>query len=362
MTGYDPDKYETLFQEKCDRVEALFKPFEPPAAQRIPSPPHGYRLRAEFRIWHEGDALFYAMFDRGDPKTPLPVNDFPIAHARIQQAMPALQAALVSSQVLRRKLFQVEFLATLSGELLVTLVYHRPLDADWEAAARELEPALEAHIVGRSRKQKVVLSRDYVEEVLELAQGSYRYRQFEQGFTQPNGAVNCRMIDWACEQARKLGGDLLELYCGNGNFTLPLARHFERVLATEVAKRSTEAAVCNRDANGVKNLALARLSAEEMSSALAGERQFRRLQSLPVPLSDYRFSTLFVDPPRAGLDDATTALASGFDTILYISCNPATLAANLDHLCRTHRVDALALFDQFPYTDHMECGVRLRRR
>lgn len=361
MIAFDPENYPRLFEEKCDRVEALFAPFDPPAAVRIPSPPGGYRLRAEFRIWHEGDALFYAMFDRADPKTPIPVKEFPIADRRIQEAMPELQAALAPSPILRRKLFQVEFLATLSGELLVTLVYHRPLEADWEAAARELETALDAHIVGRSRKQKIIVSRDHVDEVLELAQGSFRYRQFEQGFTQPNGAVNRKMIDWACEHARGPGGDLLELYCGNGNFTLPLAQHFDHVLATEVAKRSTEAALYNRDANGIQNLALARLSAEEMSSALGGERQFRRLQSLPMPLTDYRFSTIFVDPPRAGLDDSTTDLASGFDNILYVSCNPLTLVDNLAALGRTHRLDALALFDQFPYTEHMECGVRLTR-
>ena len=55
-------------------------------------------------------------------------------------------------------------------------------------------------------------------------------------------------------------------------------------------------------------------------------------------------------------------MAAGFPSILYISCNPDTLAANLEALCQTHRPQAFALFDQFPYTDHMECGVLLERR
>ncbi len=362
MLEFDPDNYAALLAAKCERVEAMFTAFSPPAATRIASPPHSFRLRAEFRIWHEGEDLFYAMFDRADPKTPLPVTDFPIAGERIQRVMPVLREALLPSPVLRRKLFQVEFLSTLSGELLITLVYHRPLEADWEAAAAELEALLDANIIGRSRKQKIVISRDHVEERLPLQLGEFHYRQFEQGFTQPNGQVNCRMIDWACEQAEGIGGDLLELYCGNGNFTLPLASHFQRVLATEVAKRSIQAALHNRDINGVENLELARLSAEEMSSALAGEREFRRLKSLATGLSEYDFSCLFVDPPRAGLDAATTELAAGFDNILYISCNPDTLARDLGTLCRTHSIDALALFDQFPYTEHMECGVSLKRR
>jgi tRNA (uracil-5-)-methyltransferase len=362
MIAIDTQLYPALLAAKCDRVEALLAPFDPPPAERFASPEQGFRLRAEFRIWHEGDDLFYAMFDRADPKTPIRVEHFPIAAPRIQRAMSQLRELLLPDPVLRRKLFQVEFLSTLSGELLITLVYHRALEADWETAARALESALNAGIIGRSRKQKLVLSQDWVEEILPLEAGEFRYRQYEQGFTQPNGAVNCEMVNWACRQASALQGDLLELYCGNGNFTLPLARHFERVLATEVSKRSIEAALHNCASNGIDNLSLARLSAEEMSAALAGEREFRRLQNLPQPLADYRFNTLFVDPPRAGLDAGTLAMAAGFDNILYVSCNPDTLADNLAVLSRTHRVEALALFDQFPYTEHMECGVRLARR
>lgn len=362
MSAIDIAAYPEQLAAKCDRVEAMLSAFAPPAAQRVPSPPQGFRLRAEFRIWHDGDDLYYAMFDGQDPKTPLRIDEFPIASERIQAAMPRLRELLLPSEALRRKLFQVEFLSTLSGELLLTLIYHRPLSADWEAAAGELEHALGAHVIGRSRKQKLVLSRDWVEERLPLNAGEYHYRQYEQGFTQPNGRVNCEMINWACAQAQGLGGDLLELYCGNGNFTLPLATQFDEVLATELSKRSIEAALHNQASNGVDNLALARLSAEEMSAALRGDREFRRLKNLPRSLADYRFSTLFVDPPRAGLDPATLTLAAGFDNVLYVSCNPLTLAENLRPLTVSHQVEALALFDQFPYTDHMECGVRLARR
>ena len=70
----------------------------------------------------------------------------------------------------------------------------------------------------------------------------------------------------------------------------------------------------------------------------------------------------FVDPPRAGLDPATTELVCGFDNLIYISCNPETLAANLELICRSHRLERFALFDQFPYTNHMECGAFLQRR
>jgi tRNA (uracil-5-)-methyltransferase len=362
MLDYRPEKYDELLEVKRDALRRRFGGLGVTSMEVFPSPGEAYRMRAEFRMWHEGEDLFYAMFDREQPKTPLRVESFPIASRRIQDAMPVLREALIGSAVLRRKLFQVEFLSTLSGELLISLIYHRPLDEAWESSARGLERLLQAAVIGRSRKQKCVLSRNYVEEELPLAMGTFRYRQYEQGFTQPNAVVNCAMVNWACAQAAGAVGDLLELYCGNGNFTLPLASRFDAVLATEVAKSSIQAALHNREINGVGNVAIARLSAEEVASALAGEREFRRLQALEKPLTDYRFSTVFVDPPRAGLDAATRALVSQFDRVLYISCNPETLHRDLEAISASHRIAAFALFDQFPYTEHMECGALLERR
>jgi tRNA (uracil-5-)-methyltransferase len=133
----------------------------------------------------------------------------------------------------------------------------------------------------------------------------YVYRQYEQSFAQPNVFVNEHMLTWACDRAAALSGDLLELYCGNGNFTLPLAGHFDEVIATELSKSGTRAARENLEENGVDNVQVIRLSAEEVSQAMAGTREFRRLAQLPRPLADYSLHTVFVDPPRAGLDAAT---------------------------------------------------------
>ena len=324
------------------------------------SAPLHYRLRAEFRLWHHDGRVDYAMFDSAEPKTPVLLDDFPAAAAPIPALMPRLREALNASDTLRRKIFQVDFLATLSGECLVSLVYHRALEADWEAAARELAAALQVQVIGRSRKQKIVLGRDWVLERFALDGRELTYQQFEGSFTQPNGAVNRHMLGWARTQARELGGDLLELYCGNGNFTVALAPLFGRVLATEMSKSSVAAAHYNLDANGVDNVTLVRMASEEISDALAGGREYRRLRG--IALADYRFSTLFVDPPRSGLDAGTLALARRFDHILYISCNPATLRDNVAALHDTHRIAAAAAFDQFPSTRHLECGLLLTRR
>ncbi|MGR5452377.1 tRNA (uridine(54)-C5)-methyltransferase TrmA, partial [Vibrio sp. PNB22_3_1] len=63
-----------------------------------------------------------------------------------------------------------------------------------------------------------------------------------------------------------------------------------------------------------------------------------------------------------GMDDDTCRMVQGYERILYISCNPETLKQNLEILGETHKITRFALFDQFPYTHHMEAGVMLERK
>ena len=290
------------------------------------SPAAGYRMRAEFRIWHQAGRCHYAMYPRGGG-TPYVVDDFPPGSPAIQRLMPALRDAVNAEAELRLRLFSAEFLTTTTGAAIVTLVYHRRLDDRWRAAATEMAAGLGCQLIGRSRGRKEVIGADHITETLTVAGRCYHWRQYESAFTQPNAAINREMLDWAARQCRGLGGDLLELYCGNGNFTLVLAQAYRRVLATEVAKLGVQAARHNLAANGIDNVDLVRMASAEVGAALAGVRPFRRLRHLD--LASYDFTTLLVDPPRAGLDEATLRLAKNFDNILYISCNPITLKENI---------------------------------
>ncbi|BAP41763.1 tRNA (uridine(54)-C5)-methyltransferase TrmA [Pseudomonas sp. 21LCFQ02] len=358
--SFDPASYELQLAEKAARLQTLLAPFDAPAAQVFDSPREHYRLRAEFRLWLEGQQRHYAMFAPGDKHTPILLDGLPIASQRINELMPLLRDAWQTSQALSYKLFQVDFLTTLSGDSMITLCYHRPLDDTWQAAAEQLAAQLKVKLIGRSRGQRLVIGQDYVTEQLQVAGRTWRYRQPEGAFTQPNGTVNQKMLSWALEAMGQRDDDLLELYCGNGNFTLPLATRARKVLATEISKTSVNAALANLADNGVDNVTLVRLSAEELTQALNEVRPFRRLHG--VDLKSYEFGTVFVDPPRAGMDPDTCELTRRFERILYISCNPQTLAANIAQLHDTHRVERCALFDQFPYTHHMESGVLLVRR
>lgn len=364
----EPERYAEQLAAKRDYLESAFAPFQPPALEVFESPPGYYRQRCEFRIWHEEDDLFYAMFevDPANPKNKrvIRLDQYAVASERINQLMPQLREACLNSDQLRRKLFQVEFLTTLSGEALVTLIYHRPLGDEWEQEARALEAELGIMIIGRSRKQRIVLTRDHVWERLEVDGRTLHYQQVENSFTQPNAHICQKMLSWAREvtaeqRENALQRDLVELYCGNGNFTIALADNFRRVLATEISRTSVASANVNLEANGVTNAQIGRMSAEEFSLALKGEKAGRRVAEMA--LEEYDFSTVLVDPPRAGLDEQSCEQLSEYAQIVYISCNPATLAENLTILTKTHRIERFALFDQFPFTDHLECGVLLQR-
>jgi tRNA (uracil-5-)-methyltransferase len=355
-----PENYSQQLDAKTAKLQQQFAALELPTLEIFDSPARHYRQRAEFKIWQQDGRASYAMYKPGQYKTPFLIDDFPVGSLRINLLMPPLLKAINDSELLRKKLFQVEFLTTKSGEALITLIYHKPLVDDWVAAAKQLKEALSVDIIGRSRGQKILLDRDHVIEKLQVHDQTYTYQQVEASFTQPNADVCEKMLSWAQTHARDENSDLLELYCGNGNFTVPLARNFRRVLATEISKTSVQAAQYNFTANDVDNVDIVRMSSEEFTQAMDGVRPFRRLSH--IDLSEYNFSTLFVDPPRAGLDDDTLALASRFDNIVYVSCNPDTLLTNLTALNKTHRIQRFAAFDQFPYTHHLECGVILQRR
>ncbi|WP_370978660.1 tRNA (uridine(54)-C5)-methyltransferase TrmA [Agaribacterium sp. ZY112] len=355
-----PELYEEQLSKKLQKTQEEFAALYRAEVESYPSAASHYRMRAEFRIWHNDEGSHYAMYEPGNYKKPVLITLFDIAGKQICACMPRLLEQINACDILKKRLFQVEFLSTLSGELLVTLIYHRALDSTWEARAKQLENQIDAFVIGRSRKQKLTLSQDWVTEELELQSGSFRFQQVETGFTQPNANVNRNMLNWACKHSEGFGGDLLELYCGNGNFTIPLSLGFDKVLATELAKVSTRSAIHNIELNKRDNIQLVRLSAEEVTQAFNGVREFRRLKD--INLDAYNFTTVFVDPPRAGIDEDSLKFIQRFENIIYISCNPSTLKSNLELLDSTHVVDRMALFDQFPYTDHRECGAILKKR
>ncbi|MGF1806316.1 tRNA (uridine(54)-C5)-methyltransferase TrmA, partial [Aliivibrio sifiae] len=245
----NPENYQVQLDEKAETLSALFSEFDVPELEVFSSPAENYRMRAEFRVWHEGDDMYYVMFDQ-KTKEKYRVDYFLPATRLINDLMPLLAEAVKESKTLRYKMFQVDFLSTLSGEILVSMLYHRQLDDAWKEEAAVLKQRLNdegfnLNLIGRARKMKIVLDQEFVIEKLKVNDDILTYKQVENSFTQPNGIVAQKMLEWAVDCTQNSQGDLLELYCGNGNFSLALAKNFDRVLATELAKPSVDSAQYN---------------------------------------------------------------------------------------------------------------------
>lgn len=370
---YNFDHYKFQLNEKTERLNSLFSSFvenENLHLEIFESPFKNYRMRAEFRIWHEGDDFFFVMFDKSKNEI-VKLDNFPAASLMINSAMEELKKHIITEN-LKRKLFQIDFLSTSTNEILITLIYHKKLNEEWineaNLLAQDLQSDLRSKyhpdsvvkIIGRARNQKIVLSEDFVIEEFKRDGKTLRYKQVENSFTQPNFFVAEKMLAWSSDKTKNSKGDLLEMYCGNGNFSLYLANNFRRVLATEISSSSVAAAQFNIAENEITNVEILRLSAEEFSEAMDGKREFKRLKG--IDLKSFDCETILVDPPRSGLDEKSLKMISSFSRIVYISCNPDTLVQNMQVLNSTHKLQSMALFDQFPFTHHVEAGVVLIRR
>lgn len=354
--------YEEQLNYKIQREKERFSNFTNIDFDIIKSNESNFRNRAEFRIWWEKgennkEILSYAMNDF--KKNILKINSCEMVSFHIKELMPKLIDELQNDLELSFKLFAVEFLGSSTKDMLVTLIYHKKLEASWIQKAKEIEKRLNIKIIGRSKKQRLVLTNDYINETLNISNQNFFFAYEENGFTQPNTNVNVQMIEWVLENTKNSSKDLCELYCGGGNFTIPLSTKFRKVLATEISKTSIKSALRNCSLNKIESISFIRMSAEDFVQALNKVRAFNRLKD--INLDDYEFDTIFMDPPRSGLDDTTRNLAKDFENIIYISCNPETLHRDLEELTKTHKIENFALFDQFAFTNHIESGVILRK-
>ena len=191
--------YEEQLNYKIQREKERFSNFTTMEFDIIKSSESNFRNRAEFRIWWEKDAdgneiLSYAMNDF--KKNILKIDSCEMVSPHIKELMPKLINQLESELELSYKLFAVEFLGSSTNDMLITLIYHKKLEESWITKAKEIESALNIKIIGRSRKQKIVLTNDYINETLNIANQNFFFAYEENGFTQPNTKVNIQMIQW----------------------------------------------------------------------------------------------------------------------------------------------------------------------
>jgi len=306
------------------------------------SPATGYRARCEFGFSNNS----YTMIKDGK-KIHMDVSEIP--HHSIQKIMPKLLKYINKSSILKSKLFQINFRSS-GSDVFATMIYHKELIDEWRTEAKVIQEKFKnLSIIGRSKNQKIINDKENLKIVCKYKNSSFEILQNDVVFFQPNFYLYSMMISFIKDCLRD-SKDLLELYCGCGGFTLPLASKFNKVFATENNRHAVKLLFESIELNDITNIETARLSDNETALALNNERVFRRLKN--IDLTSYDFSHILVDPPRAGLSAETVNLCNQFKNIVYISCNPETFFRDLKIMKR--EVKSIGLFDQFSNTDHLE--------
>lgn len=375
--------YETQIQNKLTQTSQEFHTIlerDHISIEPFTSSQKGFRARAELRFYRDSENhLFYAMSKSGSNHR-TPITNCPILLEPLRKLMPLLLEALRADPILNHKLYACNFLSTDKtgdkSQTIISLIYHKPLDSLWEEISLKLQAKLSStlqsniHIIGRSKNQKLILSSHTICENLRVFantkdERNFQYLKQEGAFSQPNPLINAKMIEFILSTLSSIypkpQSDALELYCGSGNFTLPLASIFRHVLATEVVKSAIALLRQNMELNEISNITPVRLNAHESIQALRKQRAFFRLKN--VDLDEFNFDCVLVDPPRSGINDEfVLQFLQGFSTIIYISCNPLTLLDDMRILSQSHSIARFGLFDQFPHTHHRECVLILRAR
>lgn len=239
----------------------------------------------------------------------------------------------------------VETCPILTDELQKTLTNLRS-GLDWQSFWSE-----RVEIEAASSGEKVSLySSEIVEptEEISFSLGENRYFYDAQSFFQGNLLLIEALVETALQGAS--GSTALDLYCGVGLFTLPLARAFEKVFGVEASEKAIESAR--------KNVEHARLENAQFSAQPVGEWLTEKAEELAG------IDFILLDPPRAGTEKETIEQILKLEPkqISYVSCEPSTLARDLRRLCESvYEIESITALDLFPQTHHVETVVRLKR-
>lgn len=163
-------------------------------------------------------------------------------------------------------------------------------------------------------------------------------------FFQTNSYCCGRLYEVIKNETKDFGGDALDMCCGSGGITLQVADNFNKVTGVDISAQNIEDALSNMKISGKDNVEFICGDAEK----------FKGMQN---------FSTIILDPPRAGLSKKTKDLlcSSGAENVVYVSCNPANLAGDLKTIALTYRIDKIIPVDMFPHTRHIEVVAILKR-
>ena len=319
----------------------------------VGSSPWGYRRKARLGVKYVGKkGKVLVGFRERSSSFVTDTERCPVLHPRVGEALAAL-AALIGSLDIRERVPQVEVAMGDERCILVFRVLAPPSAGDAERLRS----------FGAAHGFVVYLQEGGLDSIRPLdppgVQLTYALPEFDVelefrpgDFTQVNFEVNRLMVARAVELLRPQPQErVLDLFCGLGNFTLPLARRAAEVVGVEGEAGLVARARANALRNGIGN---ARFYTANLYAALDAEPWLRE-----------RFEAALLDPPRTGAVEVLPLLPRlGVERLVYVSCYPGTLARDAAQLVQRHgyRLVGAGAMDMFPHTAHVESIAVFQRR
>ena len=342
-------KAERLLAIKQQIVLGQLKRFgnlEPEAIEQpLTSPQWQYRTRARLAVRWWNNALHFGFRTAGS-KDIVAIERCDVLVPELSRLIPLLRTCLEQGRN-KRAVSHIELAAADNGHgVLLRTVARLPEEdrENWLNLAREHNLHLYLQPESDSASLSCIHTPDSSELLhYTLPEQNVKLQYLPVDFTQVNTYINEKMVTQALDWLALTGEEkVLDLFCGMGNFTLPLAKACRSVVGVEGVQALVDRGEQNARLNGLDNCEFARAD-------LAAEPGRRTWQN-------QTYDALLLDPPRTGALEILQQMAENLpDKILYVSCNPATLARDAGYLKEQgYNLIRFCVMDMFPQTTHVE--------
>jgi len=309
----------------------------------LTGPVWGYRRRARLSAHKNGEQVFVGFKERHRPLV-ADIRHCDVLDPKVGGLIAAI-GELLGSLSIADRVPQMEVAAGDEATVLSLRVLSEPDGSDrGKLAAFEERYGLRVYLQPARADSIAPLRGTAAELYYRLPESEVDIHFQPADFTQVNGEINRRLVALALQQLDVRSGDhVLDLFCGLGNFTLPLGRIAGRVVGVEGELELVQRARKNAERNGLDNVEFhqADLFAEDLAGTWVKQR----------------YQRILLDPPRAGAKEIIAHFPRfAAEKIVYVSCHPATLARDAKTLVAEQgwRLARAGVLDMFPHTSHVE--------
>lgn len=342
VCGGCQQQHASVALQQSSKSTALARLMKHDVNEIIAGQPWGYRRRARLSLSYEPKTQKLAMgFRKAASNDIVDVKQCPVLVPHLEALLPHLRNCLSDLQGVRA-LGHVELVLADNGPLMV-LRHTAPLSAQDREKLERFSHSHELTLF--LAPQSEILERVSGDAPWYLSDG-LRLTFSPRDFIQVNDGVNQQMVAKAIEWLDVQPDDrVLDLFCGMGNFTLPLAQRAASVVGVEGVNALVEKGQQNAGHNTLENVTFFHENLEE--------------DVTQQPWAKHGFDKILLDPARAGASGVMQHIIKlAPKRVVYVSCNPATLARDSEALLSAgYQIQRLAMLDMFPHTGHLESMV-----